>query len=372
MRKAMLATVGLLAVALAVVAWADEPKKGGALKEAKAKFDATVKEKQEEIAKAPAQFRKELADELKEYIIIESDNLFDIAEQEADSPEAFDIFAQMLVKAADKDKAKKARLLIVQHHLTKPHIKKALPALASAGDDNVEGLLQIVAEKNPDKECKAVATLTIGMMAQAAAKRTNGQDKEEKLKKATDYLTKAKEQFADVPHQGTTVGKIAEGRLAALKVSGNLDVGKAVPEMIGEGLDGKVFKLSEANKGKVVMLSFWATWCPPCMRMVPHEVELVEKMSGRPFELVGVNGDPELTDDVKQTILEKKITWRSFKNQQKDSPPLSETWEIGGWPTIYVIDHKGIIKHVQLGGGEPEKLGKLIEDLVKTAEKDKK
>lgn len=371
MRNAMLAAVGLVAVAVLVGVGADE-KKGGALKEAKAKFDAAVKEKQAEVDKAPPAFKKELADELKEFIIIENDNLFDIAEQEAESVDAFDIFAQMLVKAADKDKAKKARLLIVQHHLTKPHVKKALPALASAGDDNVEGLLQIVAEKNTDKECKAVATLTIGMMAQAAAKRTNGQDKEEKLKKATDFLTKAKELYADVPHQGTTVGKIAEGRLAALKVAGNLDVGKQVPEMVGEGIDGKVFKLSEANKGKVVMLSFWATWCPPCMRMVPHEVELVEKMSGRPFELIGVNGDPELNDDVKQIIQEKKITWRSFKNQQKDSPPMSETWEIGGWPTIYVIDHKGIIKHVQLGGGEMEKLDKLLEDLVKAAEKDKK
>ena len=369
MRHVVWAAVGVML--LGVGTWADDATKSE-LKEAKAKFDAAVKEKQAEIAKALAQFRKELDDELKEYIIIETDNLFGLAEQEAESAEAFDIFAQMLVKAADKDNAKKARMLIVKHHLTKPHIKKALPSLASAGDDNVEGLLKIVADKNEDKECKAVATLTLGIMAQAAAKRTNGQDKEDKLKQATDAFNTAKDKYADVPHQGTTAGKIAEGRLAALKVSGNLEVGKKVPEMTGEGIDGKTFKLSEANKGKVVMLSFWATWCPPCMRMVPHEVEMVEKMTGRPFELVGVNGDPELTDDVKQIIQEKKITWRSFKNQQKDSPPLSETWEIGGWPTIYVIDHKGVIKHIQLGGGELDKLDKVIEELVAAAEKDKK
>jgi thiol-disulfide isomerase/thioredoxin len=366
MRHVVWAAVGV--VLLGVGSWADDTKKGE-LKEAKARFDAAVKAKQAEVANAPPAFRKELDDELKEFVIIETDNLFALAEQEAESAEAFDIFAQMLVKAADKDNAKKARLLIVKHHLTRPHIKKALPALGSAGDDNVEGLLQIVADKNEDKECKAIATLTIGMLAQAAAKRTNGQDKDEKLKKATDCFTAAKDKYADVPHQGTTVGKIAEGRLAALKVSGSLEVGKRVADISGEGIDGKAFKLSEANKGKVVMLSFWATWCPPCMKMVPHEVELVEKMKGRPFELVGVNGDPDLTDEVKQIIQEKKITWRSFKNQQKDSPPLSETWEIGGWPTIYVIDHKGVIKHIQLGGGELDKLDKVIEDLVTAAEK---
>ena len=369
MRYAMLAAVGL--VVLAVGAGADE-KKEGALKEAKARFDAAVKERQAEVDKAPAAFKKELADELKEFIIIETDNLFDAAEQEAESADAFDIFAQMLVKAADKDKAKKARQYIIAHHLTKPHVKKVLPMLAQAGDEASEALLKKVAEKNEDKECQAIATLSVGMMAQAAAKRTSGQDKEDQLAKATEWFTRAKEKYAEVKHQNSTVGKIAEGRLAALKVSGNLEVGKPVPEISGEGIDGKTFKLSEANKGKVVMLSFWATWCPPCMRMVPHEVDLVTKMKDRPFELVGVNGDPELTDDVKKTIEEKKITWRSFKNQQAGAAPLSETWEIGGWPTIYVIDHKGVIKHIQLGGGEPEKLDKVIEDLVKAAEKDKK
>lgn len=365
MRQVLWAAVGL--VALSVGVGADE-KKPSALKEAMARFEAAKKEREADLAKAPAQFKKELADELKEFIVIETDNLFDAAAEEAESPEAFDIFAQMLVKAVDKDKAKKARLLIVQHHLTKPHVKKALPALASAGDDNVEGLLKIVAEKNEDKECQAVATLMVGMMAQASAKMSNGDDKQEKVKKATEWFTKAKEKYADVKYQGSTVGKIAVGRLAALKVAGNLEVGKPVPEIVGEGIDGKTFKLSE-TKGKVVMLSFWATWCPPCMRMVPHEVEMVAKLKDRPFELVGVNGDPELTDEVKQTILEKKITWRSFKNEQKDSPPLSETWEIGGWPTIFVVDHKGVIRHIQLGGGEQEKLDKVIEDLVKEAEK---
>ncbi len=369
MRYAMLAAVGL--VVLAVGAGAEE-KKGSALKEAKAKFDAAVKERQAELAKAPLEFKRELSDELKEFIIIETDNLFDIAEQDAESPEAFDIFAQMLVKAADKDKAKKARQLVIAHHLTKPHIKKVLPMLAQAGDEASEALLKKVAEKNEDKECQAIATLSVGMMSQAAAKLTSGDDKLDKLKKAAEWFTKAKEKFADVPHQNSTVGKIADARLAALKVSGNLEVGKPMPDISGEGIDGKSFKLSEAAKGKVVMLTFWATWCPPCMRMVPHEIELVAKMKDRPFELVGVNGDPELTDDVMRTIADKKITWRSFKNQQPGAAPLSETWEIGGWPTIYVIDHKGVIKHIQAGASELEKLDKVIEDLVKAAEKDKK
>lgn len=370
MRHWVLAAVGLL---LAVVlVGADEPKKGGALKAAKAEYDAWLKEKKEEIAKAPPAFRQELQTELNESIVIKADNLFDVAEEEAETEDAFDIFAGMLTKALDKDKQKKARLLIVKHHLSKPYIKKVLPALAQNADEGSENLLAIVAEKNEDKECQAVATLTLGMIAQAKAKQTNGQEKDDLLKQAEKQFAKAKEKYADIKYQGSTVGKIAEARLAALKVASNLAVGKPVPDISGEDLNGGKFKLSEAGKGKVVMLSFWATWCPPCMRLVPHEAALVEKMKGKPFELIGINGDPELTDDVRKIIEEKKIVWRSFKNQQKDSPPLSEVWEIGGWPTIYIVDHKGVIRHVQLGGGEPEKLDTLIEELVKEAEKDKK
>ena len=41
------------------------------------------------------------------------------------------------------------------------------------------------------------------------------------------------------------------------------------------------------------MLSFWASWCGPCMGLIPHERELVEQFKGRPFALIGVNGDPD-------------------------------------------------------------------------------
>ena len=138
--------------------------------------------------------------------------------------------------------------------------------------------------------------------------------------------------------------------------------------MSGEDLDGKIFKLSEETKGKVVVLNFWATWCPPCMALVPHERELVEKMKDKPFALIGINGDPELNEDVRAIITEKKITWRSFKNEQKDQPSFASSWGIEGWPTLYVIDHKGVIQHIQAGGRDLDKLDKLIEDLVKAAE----
>ena len=70
----------------------------------------------------------------------------------------------------------------------------------------------------------------------------------------------------------------------------NLAVGKPAPGIEGVDMDGKPLKLSD-QKGKVVVLVFWGTWCGPCMAQVPEERKLVERLKGQPFALLGVDCD---------------------------------------------------------------------------------
>src|ERR1700722_4662612 len=70
-------------------------------------------------------------------------------------------------------------------------------------------------------------------------------------------------------------------------------VGQLAPEIDGEDLDGKNFKLSE-YKGKVVLLDFWGMWCPPCRAFLPHGKQIVQQYKGRPFVALGVNTDDDL------------------------------------------------------------------------------
>ena len=98
--------------------------------------------------------------------------------------------------------------------------------------------------------------------------------------------------------------------------------------------------------------------------MYPHERSLVKEYAGRPFALLGVNSDKdrEMTQGV---IKEKELNWRSFWNGGSTSGPISSAWNVRSWPTIYLIDHEGVVPKKNVHGNE---LYAAIAELVKRAE----
>src|SRR5947199_5667315 len=101
--------------------------------------------------------------------------------------------------------------------------------------------------------------------------------------------------------------------------------------------------------------------------MYPHERSLVKRLEGKPFALIGVNSDRN-RDELKKTMEKEGITWRSFWNGGSTQGPISTRWAVEGWPTLYVIDHKGLIRHKHLGNPGDKQLDEEIEALVKEAE----
>ena len=99
--------------------------------------------------------------------------------------------------------------------------------------------------------------------------------------------------------------------------------------------------------------------------MYPHERSLVKKLADKPFVIIGVNSDSD-RDKLKETLKEEHITWRSFWNgKEGTSGSISTEWNVHSWPTIYVIDADGVIRHKNLRG---DPLEKAIDALVKKAE----
>ena len=78
--------------------------------------------------------------------------------------------------------------------------------------------------------------------------------------------------------------------------------------------------------------------------MYPHERSLVRKLADQPFALIGVNSDKDL-EKLKPRREKEAITWRSFWNGPEGTQgPIAKAWDVMGWPTIYILDAKGIIR----------------------------
>jgi hypothetical protein len=102
--------------------------------------------------------------------------------------------------------------------------------------------------------------------------------------------------------------------------------------------------------------------------MIPHEKQMVERLKDKPFALIGVNSDGGRSA-LQKVMKEQGITWRSFVNGDT-SGPISTRWNVTGWPTIYIIDQKGVIRHKNLRG-EPmeEAVNKLLAEAANEAKR---
>jgi peroxiredoxin len=112
----------------------------------------------------------------------------------------------------------------------------------------------------------------------------------------------------------------------------------------GEDLDGQPMKLSE-YRGKVVVIVFW--WLG-YSEALEHR-KLVERMAGKPFALIGVYGEDDLTKG-KAEVEKYGMTWPSFWD--KHNGPISKNWNVQSWPNIWVLDSHGVIRSRSVRGRE--------------------
>ena len=101
--------------------------------------------------------------------------------------------------------------------------------------------------------------------------------------------------------------------------------------------------------------------------MYPHERSLVKRLADKPFVLLGVNSD-ESRDEVKKIIEKEQLTWRSWWDGGSTDGPIQVSYNVQHWPTIYVLDHKGVIRYIDV---REKALDEAIDTLLAEAEKEK-
>ncbi len=138
---------------------------------------------------------------------------------------------------------------------------------------------------------------------------------------------------------------------------------KAAPEITLASSLNSPAKLSLAGaKGKVVLLEFWATWCPPCRASIPHLQKLHDTYGKRGLLIISVTNEDE--DTVKEFVKENKMT---FPVGIDDGDKTMTTYGIRGIPAAFLIDRTGKVvweghtmklteKEVERALGSPKRL----------------
>jgi len=118
--------------------------------------------------------------------------------------------------------------------------------------------------------------------------------------------------------------------------------GVLAPDLSVTTMEGKSIRLSEL-KGKRVVVDFWATWCGPCVKEIPHLIKLYNETSRDQLEIVGISAEPPAT--LKPFLTQKKINY-PIASASGLAAPYSDPQAL---PTTFFIDRKGVIQSVVVG-----------------------
>lgn len=124
-------------------------------------------------------------------------------------------------------------------------------------------------------------------------------------------------------------------------------IGKKAPDITLTGLDGHKVKLSSL-KGKVVMIDFWATWCPPCRKGLPITNKMHSKFASKGLKVFAVSNEDKKT--VADFVKANKYTFPTFLDLNNAA---GHTYGIQAIPTLVIVDAKGNLSSYSVGL-EPE------------------
>ncbi|WP_071539010.1 peroxiredoxin family protein [Polynucleobacter asymbioticus] len=138
----------------------------------------------------------------------------------------------------------------------------------------------------------------------------------------------------------------------------DLELGQTAPNIEGSLIDGKPFSLSN-DKGKVVLVNFWASWCEPCREEMPAIEAYLKKNKAKGFEVLAITVDKPADMEQAKQIMKNYPFLYAEKNQMNYSG-YGRIWRI---PSSFIIDKQGILRKNGMTG-DPKVDAKVLEEMV--------
>ena len=235
--------------------------------------------------------------------------------------------------------------IVEKQHLRSNKLAPMCMGLLAVGDKSSLKLLERIEKENPDRSVQGVAALAISVLLKDLS------EDPQTMKRRLTLLRKAIIDSAHVEIDGITVAKIADDQLYAIRY---LTKNRVAPDLEGVDVTGAKGKLSD-HAGKVVVLLFWNSAMTEYERVLEIQRNLVKKMEGKKFVLIGITNDSLASLRAMQA--DGAITWRNFLDPKGE---LALQYRIPTLPYCYVLDHERKIQYV----GTPGSFVELTSDAL--------
>ena len=198
---------------------------------------------------------------------------------------------------------------------------------------------------NPAVGAMARYYAAAGLMQSVNAARLEAEERDARRQRAIDAATGLSggvesERFGDArPGSVGTSRTFAEAEADLLRTIRHATVGGTVLDMTGRRLDGAVDRLSSYH-GRVVLINFWATWCAPCVDVLPELRQLVAGLPADRFALLGISVD-EALETVTAFRDREPMPWTNWHVGIESD--ITRAWAVRGFPTYVLVDDQGVI-----------------------------
>lgn len=138
-----------------------------------------------------------------------------------------------------------------------------------------------------------------------------------------------------------------------------LRAGEIAPDLLGKDRDGNAIHVSD-HRGKVVALTFWATWCSYCLKELPILENLQRRLGKAGIEVVAVNIDEDRADYLRMRRRLKDFELTLAEDDRKQA--VAKSYGVSNLPHLVLIDKAGRLAHVHVGYAE-SMLGDIVEEI---------